>query len=42
LDHATRPATTKGAAMNDDVKAAIDEIANSLQVINRLSTPAHA
>ncbi len=24
--------------MNDDVKAAIDEIANSLQVINLLST----
>ena len=36
-DHATQPATQKGAAMNDDVKAAIDEIANSLQVINRFS-----
>jgi hypothetical protein len=28
----------KAAAMNDDVKTAIDEIANSLQVINVLST----
>jgi hypothetical protein len=28
----------KAAAMNEDVKAAIDEIANSLQVINVLST----
>lgn len=37
-DHATQPATQKGAAMNDDVKAVIDEIANSLQVINLLST----
>jgi hypothetical protein len=28
----------KAAVMNEDVKAAIDEIANSLQVINVLST----
>jgi len=28
----------KAAAMNDDVKAAIDEIANAMQVINLLST----
>jgi hypothetical protein len=28
----------KAAAMNEDVKAAIDEVANSLQVINVLST----
>lgn len=27
-----------GAEMNDDEKAAVDEIANSLQVINLLST----
>ena len=27
-----------GSEVNDDVKAAIDEIANSLQVINLLST----
>jgi hypothetical protein len=30
--------TRKAAAMNNDVKTAIDEIANSLQVINLLST----
>lgn len=30
--------TRKAAAMNDEVKAAIAEIANSLQVINLLST----
>ena len=33
-----QPATVKAAAMNDDVKTAIDEIANALQVINLLST----
>jgi hypothetical protein len=36
-DHATQPAAQKGAAMNDEVKAAIDEIANSLQAIDLLS-----
>ena len=37
-DHATARHTREAAAMNDDVKAAIDEIANSLQVMNLLST----
>lgn len=37
-DHATARQKGKAAAMNDDVKAVIDEIANSLQVINLLST----
>ena len=33
-----QPATRKAAAINNDVKAAIDEIANAMQVINLLST----
>jgi hypothetical protein len=32
------PPERKAAALNDDEKAAIDEIANALQVINLLST----
>ena len=37
-NHATARHSRKAAAMNEDEKAAIDEIANSLQVINLLST----
>jgi hypothetical protein len=37
-DHATARHSSKAATMDEDVKTAIDEIANSLQVINLLST----
>jgi hypothetical protein len=37
-DHATARRRRKAADMDDDVKAAIDVIANSLQVIDLLST----
>jgi hypothetical protein len=37
-DHATARHSRKAAAMDEDVKTVIDEIANSLQVINLLST----
>jgi hypothetical protein len=38
-DHATQPANRKAdVIMNENEKAAIDEIANALQVINLLST----
>jgi hypothetical protein len=37
-DHATARHVEKAAAMNEEVKATIDEIANAMQVINLLST----